>query len=106
MKKSLLILPLAVFFQVSCVAKSIETHTVTALTMGDRACYVTFLDNQGKSHEAMADFEICEQENILHKKVIFSYSEGKVMSMACQGDPECTKSETVKIISSIRIVDE
>ncbi len=106
MKKSLLILPLTVFFQASCVAKPIEANTVIALTMGDRACYVKFKDNNGGTHEAMANFEICEQENVLHKKVIFSYSETRVMAAECQGDPECTKSDTVKLISSIRMVDE
>ena len=106
MKKSLLIFLLAVFFQVSCVAKPIESNTVIALTMGDRACYVDFTDKNGKRYVEMANFDICEQESLINRKVIFTYTKDNVMAAECQGDPECTKSEAVSLISSVKMIDE
>lgn len=106
MKKKLLIFLLAIFFQVSCVAKPVDANTITALTMGDRACYVDSIDNKGKTQVEMADFEICEQKALINRQVIFTYTKENVMAAECQGNPECTKSETVNWISSIKTIDE
>ena len=101
-----MIILFGICFQSVGMAKPIETYTVTTLTMGDTACYVGFTDDKGKLHEEMAVFEMCEQEKFKNKKVIFSYIEENVMAAECQGDPECTKSDTVKLINSIKIIDE
>lgn len=106
MKKKLLIFLLAIFFQVSCVAKPIEFNTIIALTMGDRACYVDFTDKDGKRYVEMTDFEICEQKALVNRQVIFTYTKENVMAAECQGNPECTKSETVNWISSIKTIDK
>src|SRR5690349_19173865 len=43
--------------------------TVTALSAGDVACYVTLRDDRGAPFEEMALFEICEQPGLVGKRV-------------------------------------
>jgi hypothetical protein len=108
MKKIILTTILALFvgFSVSCAKKPIKANIITSFSAGDRACYVDSIDNDGKTHVEMANFEICEREELINRKVIFTYTEENVMAAECEGNPECIKSETVKIISSIKTVDE
>ncbi|MBX9944532.1 MAG: hypothetical protein K2Y40_10680 [Reyranella sp.] len=80
--------------------------TVTAVTNGDVACYLTLKDDRGAVFEEMAKFEICEQKPPLKgKRVALSYELGRVMSDECQGDPDCKKTRTVALVSAARIVD-
>lgn len=73
--------------------------TVTALNAGDVACYVTLRDDRGATFEEMARFEICEQANLVGKRVALTYSLQNVMAPECQGDPSCKKSRTVPVIN-------
>jgi hypothetical protein len=76
--------------------------TLTSLTMGDRACYVEFVDATGLNHQELAAFDLCDQTQLLHRHVTFSYQQEKVMSSACGGDPECTRSDLVWLISAMQ----
>lgn len=75
---------------------------IKSLDAGDTGCYVTFTGNDGKEHNALAAFEVCDQQGFLHRKASFSYVQENVMSPECGGDPECTKSEKVWIITKLK----
>lgn len=72
-----------------------------ALVSGDIACYVDFIGDDGEAYTAMADFEICEQTELLQQRVSFNYTQINVMAAACEGDMECTLSETVWAITQM-----
>jgi uncharacterized protein YecT (DUF1311 family) len=74
--------------------------TVRSMVAGDRACYVVFTDDEGRSHEEMADFAICEQTALLGKRVRFEWDIASVQAASCQGNPDCRDSETVALIRS------
>jgi hypothetical protein len=79
--------------------------TVTALSAGDVACYVSLKDDQGMVFKEMAEFDICEQKpSLLGKRVELSYMASSVMSDACQGDPSCKKTRRVILISQARVI--
>ena len=44
------------------------TATITRMERGDRACYVDVKNSAGKTSTQLANFEICEQKNLLGKK--------------------------------------
>ncbi len=74
-----------------------------SLESGDVACYVTLADERGVEFTELADFEICEMQSLVGKRVALTYTSGKVMSDECQGDPECTKTRTVALISAMKV---
>jgi len=77
-----------------------DNGTITSLEAGDVACYVEF-SHDGMAHEAMASFDICEQTHLLHKKVSLSYSRQKVLADSCEGNPDCSQTETVWLIDEM-----
>lgn len=80
--------------------------TVTALTSGDVACYLTLKDDRGAIFEEMADFDICNQKPpIKGKRVTLTYALQKVQSDECAGDPNCRKTRTVALVSAARIIE-
>ena len=71
------------------------TATLLSMESGDVACYLKLKDEQGKSLNQMADFELCETgKGLQGKKVALTYSEVRVMAASCQGDVNCKKTET------------
>ncbi|MBK1620722.1 hypothetical protein CKO42_20270 [Lamprobacter modestohalophilus] len=83
-------------------AGSQPVYRVEAMEMGDRACYMTFVDAQQMQHEAMADFAVCDRPLVGHW-VSFSYQQARVAAASCQGDPECRDVESVPLIVDAQI---
>ena len=79
-----------------------ESGVVRELTLGDRACYIA-VEQDGEVSEAMAFMELCERDDLIGQFVIFEHEAGEVIAMSCQGDPECTESETVLLISDVTL---
>jgi hypothetical protein len=71
---------------------------IKRLTQGDRACYVELENAQGQPSDEMASFEMCEQEKLVGQRVHLKREPTAIMAMSCQGNPECTKTETVNLI--------
>lgn len=85
-------------------ATKIAVGTVTSLDNGDIACYVHLRDDSGKVFTEMADFDICFQKpSLIGKRVTLTYKLEKVMAASCQGNPDCTKTDTVPLIVSAKI---
>lgn len=71
---------------------------IRSLDAGDRACYVGLENAKGKHIEALASFEICEQTDLIGKRVRLKRERASIMAASCAGNPDCTKSETVSLI--------
>lgn len=79
--------------------------TIVSMEAGDVACYVNLKTDAGVTFQEMADFEICEQEQALKgKRVALTYVVGKVMAASCQGNPDCKKTQTVALISAVKVL--
>lgn len=72
--------------------------------MGDRACYVKLENEQGQSSEALADFDICTQSQLVNKRVQLTRKPTPISAMSCQGNPECKERETVNLITAAKVV--
>jgi hypothetical protein len=75
-----------------------EVATIRGLTMGDRACYLELEDVQGQSSDAVADFDLCEREDLVGQGVRLTRERTSILAISCQGDPECTDRDTVDLI--------
>jgi hypothetical protein len=78
--------------------------TVKELQAGDVACYLTLKDDQGAEFTEMADFEICEQQSLVGKRVKLTYTLGNVMADECQGNPDCTKTRKVALVTAAKVL--
>ncbi len=79
--------------------------TIQSLTTGDRACYVELLDDQGQRSTQFASFEICEQD-LVGQRVQLTYTSDNIQAVSCQGNPECSESETVMLITQVEVISE
>ncbi len=79
--------------------------TITAMNIGDVACYLTLKDERGAAFEEMATFGICEKPALVGKRVTLTYQLSKVISAECAGDVNCKKTRTVALVSAARVVD-
>lgn len=79
--------------------------TVKKLSNGDRACYVTLVDDKGKSYNLYGDFSLCGQEKaFLNKKVRLTYKSTDIDSAECQGKVPCNKKQRVNLISKMEVI--
>jgi len=78
---------------------------VTEVQAGDVACYLTLKDEKGAVFQELADFEICEKPGLVGKRVTLTYTLGNVMADECQGNPDCSKTRKVALVSAVRVMD-
>ena len=71
---------------------------VRGLTAGDRACYAEVEDANGERRSDEAAFELCERRELVGRRVRLRRERAQVPAKACQGDPGCTRSDTVELI--------
>lgn len=77
---------------------------VSSLEAGDVACHLQLKDDQGRSHELLAEFEICAQKaTLLGRRVHLDYATGTVAADACQGDPTCTLTRPATWVAAARL---
>jgi hypothetical protein len=79
------------------------TGVVTSLEAGDVACYISLRDDRGKEFQELAEFEICEMDGLVGKRVVLTYRVGRVIADECGGDPECTETRTVALVRSAKV---
>lgn len=75
-----------------------DVMLIKGLTPGDTACYVELRNARGKRSEEMASFELCEQTKLIGQRVRLTRKPERVMAASCQGNPDCTKTQTVNLI--------
>jgi hypothetical protein len=77
---------------------------LTELQAGDVACYLSLKDDKGVEFQEMGDFSICEKPSLVGKRLRLTYELGNVMAEECQGDPDCTKTRTVPLVMSVKVL--
>lgn len=76
---------------------------VTELVNGDLACYVTIVDNKGKSFHLPGSFDFCVKEKTyLNKRVRLTY--GKMRIADCQSAEPCGKTQVVTGVTKMRVI--
>jgi hypothetical protein len=75
---------------------------VLRLVNGDLMCYVTILDDRGRKHQLGADFDVCNQSQLLQKKVRLNYKRSLVSD--CQSAEPCGKTRSMILITKVRII--
>ncbi|MBS7792246.1 hypothetical protein KTR66_19765 [Roseococcus sp. SDR] len=69
---------------------------------GDIACYLRLRDDHGRSRNVMAEFEICEKAGpLIGQRVALSWRQGRVQHPACQGNPDCRRSQQVMLVTAM-----
>ncbi|MGB2926938.1 MAG: hypothetical protein WBB82_16680 [Limnothrix sp.] len=86
----------------ACEIQQANLVTIQSLTSGDRACYVEVLDDKGETKTEFATFDICEQD-LVGKQVHLHYEFGEIVAEECNGDIECGLSETVMLITEVKL---
>lgn len=82
-------------------------YSLTGLENGDAACYVDVIDPSGTQQNFPGDFELCagashDATGLIGKSVVLTTEKGSVLSASCQGDPACTQTDTVDLVTGIR----
>jgi hypothetical protein len=85
--------------------QQLSVGTVQSLNLGDRACYVEIVDDEGKQSIEFANFEICQQD-LVGQRVQLTYESGQIIADSCQGAPDCTETETVMLITKAEVLSE
>jgi hypothetical protein len=78
------------------------TGKVLKLTNGDLMCYVDLLDARGKKHILGADFEICNQTQLVNQFVRLTYRIVQVNH--CQGNDRCGKTIAKNLIVKMKLI--
>ena len=86
--------------------QQLAVGTIQSLNLGDRACYVEIVGDQGEQSTEFADFEICQQQDLIGHRVQLTYESGEIMAAPCQGNPECAEAETVMLIIKAEVLSE
>lgn len=78
-----------------------EVAVIRGMAAGDRACYVEL---EGAEEPQEAAFELCERMELAGKRVRLTRERTTVQAASCEGDPECTRSDTVDLIVSAEVL--
>jgi hypothetical protein len=81
-----------------------DSVIVRGLTAGDRACYLEVEDGDGQRREEMAAFELCERDDLTGRKVRLRFEKAQVQAESCQGNPDCTETETVDLVHAVEML--
>jgi hypothetical protein len=80
--------------------------TITQMQPGDRSCYLTVRSPDGSEREEMADFAMCERDDLIGQPVALTRSQSMVLAASCEGDPECLDTEEVTLVIGADLVAE
>lgn len=79
---------------------------VTDIDKGDNGCYLTLRNEKNNEFIEVATFEICTQKPPLKgKQVELVFKMETIQAGDCYGDPKCKRTETVPVITAVKIVD-
>jgi hypothetical protein len=82
-----------------------EVATVRSLSSGDRACYMELENERGKKSDEFADFDLCDRENLVGRRVRITRERAPIISTECIIQPAgCTKTDTVDMIVAAEVV--
>jgi hypothetical protein len=92
------------------VGGELKPYTTIGIVVGlenaDTACNVELQLDDGRRVYEAADFDLCFQEpSLVGRRVALTWTVANVQAESCGGDPECSDSERIALISAARIVD-
>lgn len=87
------------------VAGKRTTGTLERLVGGDAACYLEMRDEAGRAFTEPGDFGICARDpSPAGRRVQLAWGVADVQSPSCQGNPRCTKTERVALVTGLRFI--
>ena len=79
---------------------------VTDVDRGDNGCYLTIRNEKNNEFIEVGVYPICTQKPPLKgKQVELTYSMETIQAGDCYGDPKCKKTETVPVVTAVKILD-
>ncbi len=83
-----------------------DRATLVKLEPGDRACYLSVTQADGKPATLPGDFDLCpggatDATPLVGKTVRFATRHDKIQAASCQGNPDCTDSDSVDLVITI-----
>ena len=79
---------------------------VTDVDKGDNGCYLTLRNEKNNEFIEVGLFPICMQKPPLKgKQVELTYAIETIQAGDCYGDPKCKRTETLAIITTVKIVE-
>ncbi|MGD1904198.1 MAG: hypothetical protein ACFB9N_18380 [Geitlerinemataceae cyanobacterium] len=73
----------------------VEVGTIQGLQQGDRACMADVTSSTGNVTQQFASSELCGQSQLVGQSLRLYYEPVTIAAASCQGNPDCTDSETV-----------
>ena len=80
----------------------VKSGIIVSAEAGDTACYLVIKDDEGKMHDEMAIFDLCDDTTLINKPAGFSYERSNVMAASCEGNPECVETKVVWLVAQAR----
>ena len=79
---------------------------VTDVDKGDNGCYLTLRNEKNNEFIEVGLFPICMQKPPLTgKQVELTYAIETIQAGDCYGDPKCKRTETIAVITAVKIVE-
>ncbi len=79
---------------------------VTDVDKGDNGCYLTLRNEKNNEFIEVGLFPICMQKPPFKgKQVELTYAIETIQAGDCYGDPKCKRTETLAIITAVKIVE-
>ena len=79
---------------------------VTDVDKGDNGCYLTIRNEKNNEFIEVGVYPICMQKPPLKgKQVELTYSMETIQAGDCYGDPKCKRTETIPVVTSVKILD-
>lgn len=79
---------------------------ITDVDKGDNGCYLTLRNEKNNEFIEVATFAFCTQKPPLKgKQVEMVYTMETIQAGDCYGDPKCKRTETVPVITAVKILD-
>jgi len=79
---------------------------VVDVEKGDAGCLVIIADAKNREFIELGSIELCTRKPPLKgRKIEVEYKMESVIAASCEGNPKCTKKETVPYLASVKVVD-
>jgi hypothetical protein len=79
---------------------------ISDLDKGDNGCYVVFMDDKKNEFVEVGTFDLCAMSpSPKGKRAEFTYKVETIPASSCGGDKKCTKTETLAIITAIKVLE-
>ncbi len=75
--------------------------TLVSMQAGDAACYLTVRPDGDAEHTEVADFRMCERDDLVGQHVVLTVTPSQILADSCQGNPACTDLKAVNIVTGM-----